>query len=524
MKFVRGYLCFIFSLICSISYCQLPVDILHYRFKIDLNDSTDIIYGETAIDLKLNKPSDHLYLDLVNKNAKGKGMVVSEVRGEAVQSFAQINNILDIKLKPIKSSITFSLEIFYSGIPADGLIISKNKYGDRTFFSDNWPNRAHNWIPCVDRPDDKASFEFIVTAPSVYKVISNGALMEERQLENGETRTHWKEDVSLPTKVMVIGAARFAVKKFDDSPPAIPVSAWVYPQDSVHGFYDYGVAPSIVKFLSGYIAPFPYNKLANVQSKTIFGGMENASAIFYAEASVTGDRKWEDVIAHEIVHQWFGDMASEKTFADLWLSEGFATYLTNIYIENKYGVEKMRERLKKDRADVIAFITKSNHPVVDTTTDLMYLLNANSYQKGGWILHMLRQETGDSLFKICIQQYYNAYKGGNANTRDFEAVVEEVTGKNLKWFFDQWLYRPGMPQLKIQNEWKENFLEVDIKQLNPVLYTHLPLEVRTQMENGKTLLQKIVINDREQKVKLKLPSKPITILFDPEVSLLFEQK
>src|SRR5206468_1225423 len=233
---------------------------------------------------------------------------------------------------------------------------------------------------------------------------------------------------------------------------------------------------------------------------------------------------WEDVIAHEIVHQWFGDMASEKTFADLWLSEGFATYLTNIYIENKYGEEKMRERLKKDRNDVIEFVAKSNHPVVDTTADLMYLLNANSYQKGGWILHMLRQEAGDSLFKICIQHYYNEYKGSNADTRDFESVVEKLTGKNLKWFFDQWLYRPGIPQLKIQYEWKQNFLEVDIKQINPVLYIHLPLEVKTQLENGKTFLQKIVINEREQKVKLRLPFKPKTVQFDPDVRLLFEQK
>ena len=524
MKFVTGCLFIILCLFCTSSYCQLPVDILHYTFKIDLNDSTDIIYGETTIDLKLNKPSDHLSIDLINKNPNGKGMVVSDVKGEAVQGFKQTNKTLEIKLKPIKSSTAFSLQIFYSGIPADGLIISKNKYGDRTFFSDNWPNRAHNWIPCVDRPDDKASFEFIVTAPSVYKVISNGALVEQNLLQNGRLLTHWKEDVSLPTKVMVIGAARFAVKQFDHSPPEIPVSAWVYAQDSINGFYDYGVAPSIVKFFSRYIAPYPYNKLANVQSKTIFGGMENASAIFYAEASVTGDRKWEDVIAHEIVHQWFGDMASEKTFADLWLSEGFATYLTNIYIGNKYGVEKMTERLKKDRNDVIAFITKSNHPVVDTTADLMYLLNANSYQKGGWILHMLRQETGDSLFKICIQHYYNEYKGGNANTRDFESVVEKVTGKKLKWFFDQWLYRPGIPQLKIQYEWKNNFLEVDIKQVNALLYIHLPLEVKTQLENGKTFLQKIVINEREQKVKLTLPSKPKTIQFDPDVRLLFQQK
>src|SRR5947209_16519943 len=120
MKFVSCCLFFILSLFFTSSYCQLPVDILHYTFKIDLNDSTDIIYGETTIDLKLNKPSDHLSIDFVNKNTNGKGMVVAEVKGEAVQGFTQTNNTVEIKLKPIKASNAFSLQIFYSGLPADG--------------------------------------------------------------------------------------------------------------------------------------------------------------------------------------------------------------------------------------------------------------------------------------------------------------------------------------------------------------------------------------------------------------------
>src|SRR5207249_666261 len=135
-----------------------------------------------------------------------------------------------------------------------------------------------------------------------------------------------------------------AVKTFDDSPKNIPVSAWVYPQDSAKGFYDYALATEILKFYANYIAPYPYKKLANVQSKTIFGGMENASAIFYAENSVNGERTSEDLLAHEIAHQWFGDMASETSFEHLWLSEGFATYFTDLYFEKKYGKEAMVTR------------------------------------------------------------------------------------------------------------------------------------------------------------------------------------
>jgi aminopeptidase N len=145
-------------------------------------------------------------------------------------------------------------------------------------------------------------------------------LEEEKPLADNKKLTHWKEDVSLPTKVMVIGVAKFAVKQFEDSPADIPVSAWVYPQDSINGFRNYSVAPAIVEFFSNYIGPYPYNKLANVQSKTIFGGMENASAIFYNEASAEENISIEDLVAHEIAHQWFGDMATEKKFSHLWLS------------------------------------------------------------------------------------------------------------------------------------------------------------------------------------------------------------
>src|SRR5579875_2412159 len=136
-------------------------------------------------------------------------------------------------------------------------------------------------------------------------------------------------------------------------------------------------------------------------------------------------------------------MASEKSFAHLWLSEGFATYLTDYYIENKYGKDSANKRLQKERQQVIAFDENNNHAVVDSTTDLMSLLNPNSYQKGAWVLHMLRNEVGDVIFQKILQTYYQQYKGSNAETRDFESVAEKVSGKDLKWFFDEWLYQPG---------------------------------------------------------------------------------
>ena len=201
--------------------------------------------------------------------------------------FTHENDKIKIKLpRKLLVDEKDTIAIEYKGIPSDGLIISKNKYGKRTFFADNWPNRAHNWIPCVDDPADKASVEFLVTAPSHYQVISNGVQIEETNLPGNKKLTHYKEDVPLPTKVMVIGAADFAVQHVGDI-GCVPVSSWVYPENKEAGFFDYAIAKDILAWHINYIGSYAYKKLANVQSKTKFGGMENAGAIFYAEEKIT---------------------------------------------------------------------------------------------------------------------------------------------------------------------------------------------------------------------------------------------
>lgn len=511
-----------------LSFCQ-DIDVQHYRFEIEMNDKSDTISGKAIISIKFTKATDHFSLDLTPVSG-GTGMQVTNiVEGENSNdtldfSYPKIKGIepkLVVQLKrPSSQNEVKKITIWYHGKPKDGLIISKNKFGDRTFFGDNWPNRAHNWIPCNDRPDDKASFEFIVTAPSQYQVISNGIKKDERKLDGNKTVTHWIEDVPLSTKVMVIGVARFAINEYSDSPANVPVSAWVYPQNKEKGFYDYGVAPGILKFFSSYIAPFPYQKLANVQSTTPFGGMENASCIFYSELSVTGNRQWEDVLAHEIAHQWFGDMASEKSFAHLWLSEGFATYFTDLYIEHKYGKDSSSKRLRTERKEVVEFATYSARAVVDSTENLMSLLNANSYQKGSWILHMLRNEVGDSTFQKIVQTYYQQYKGSNADTRDFETVAEKVSGKNLKWFFDQWLYRPGIPQLQIEKKIDNDDVKLRITQQG--VKFDFSLEVLFVRADGSSLKQIIPVNDQMIEYKIKVPDVK-SVIIDPDTKLLYSE-
>lgn len=500
------------------------IDIKHYRFNIQLSDETDKINAKASIAIFFPVSTKEFSLDLMQQKGN-KGMKVEEVKGTNVASFQQSNDKLTIELKNASTKTTDTFEITYSGIPADGLIISKNRFGDRTFFSDNWPSRAHHWIPCNDVLTDKASVEFIITAPDHYQVISNGIQVEETNLDKNKKLTHWKENTPIPTKIMVIGVAPFAAVNVGDY-NNIPVSAWIYPQNKEKGVYDYSVALPILKFLSEYIAPFPFEKLANVQSTTIFGGMENASAIFYDERAVNGKRTSEPTVAHEIVHQWFGDMASEKSFAHVWLSEGFATYLTNIYWEHQYGKEEMWERLEDDRQKVIGFSRINKTSVVDSVSDYMDLLNANSYQKGGWILHMLRCEVGDAIFQKIIQQYYQQYKGSNAETRDFQRVVEKISGKKMDWFFNQWLYQPGIPQVDL--EWtydsKEKKVSLTLKTNKNTRFNY-NLDIAVEYKDGKREIIKNVFevdaNTALNSKKIAVKDVPVKIIPDPSMKLLY---
>jgi aminopeptidase N len=316
--------------------------------------------------------------------------------------------------------------------------------------------------------------------------------------------------------------AKFAVKQYEDSPPDIPVSAWIYPQDSINGFRNYSAAPGIVKFFSNYIGPYPYNKLANVQSKTIFGGMENASAIFYFEKSADEDMSIEDLMAHEIAHQWFGDMATEKKFSHLWLSEGFATYMADVYLESKYGRDSMNNRLKDERNKVIEYLASSGKPVVDSISSLMTLLNPNSYEKGGWILHMLRRQMGDSMFQNFIRKYYDRYKGKNADTHDLENIAEEVTGKNWQQFFTQWLYTPAIPLLKIDWHYNKNekIVSIQVTQQQQTVF-QFPLEVR--LDGATPVFKTLSVSKRSETFSISTVSAVQRLDVDPNTSLLFEQ-
>jgi aminopeptidase N len=510
---------------------QAGVDVQHYVFHLTLTDASDRIAGEADVTVQFNgSVAQELRLDLVGTGQNAQtGMTVSSVRrdGQPVK-FTHSGDVLRIALAAVPvGGIKHVYKIVYAGVPADGLVISKNKFGDRTFFGDNWPNRARHWLPVADHPADKSTCEFIVTAPNHYRVISNGLLKEETGLPDNLRRTHWVEAVPIPTKVMVVGASRFAVQ-YVDTLRNVPVQSWVYPQDREAGFFDYAPAAPILVFFDSLVGPYPYEKLANVQSKTRYGGMENAGNIFYNEKAIHGKKNlnMERLVAHEIGHQWFGNSVTEKDWPHVWLSEGFATYLADVYVEHAYGPQRMAEYLQKERKEVFDF-AKENPAlavVVPQPTDLMALLNPNSYQKGAWTLHMLRQQVGDDAFWRGLRTYYGRYRNANAATEDFQKVMEEASGQDLAGFFKQWLYTPGYPRLT--GTWAydatQKELVVQLRQQAGANYA-LPLELAMYDSVGKLLGKETMqMEGAEKTFRIGVTSVPANVVPDPDTEVLAE--
>lgn len=515
------------------TYVRQPgIDAISYAYHLTLRDDTDEIAGEAIIDLRfIDAGVREVRLDLVSaaSRADGKGMTVDRVTsGETSLAFRHEGEALRISVAdPPKAGERRQFTIRYHGVAAAGLRIGPNKHKDRTFFSDNWPNLARHWLPAIDHPSDKAACEFIVTAPSQYQVVSNGRLVEESDLAGGMRRTHWKQSVPIPDWLFVLGAARFAVQHLGDA-GGVPLQTWVYAQDRDAGFYDFA-EPSrhVLEFYSDAIGPYSYEKLANVQSASAGGGMEAATAIFYGENLVTGQRadRIRNVVIHEIAHQWWGNAVTESDWDDVWLSEGFATYFTLLFREHAYGRDDFVAGLIDSRKRVLDFHAKTpDYRIVhDNLADMRQVTTSQTYQKGSWVLHMLRGIVGDEAFWRGIRAYYARHRDANATTADFRRAMEEASGRSLDTFFRQWLYRSGIPRIEGAWRYEAGALTIELKQTQPGDPFDLTIPIAVAVDGvARPRRETIRVSERAQTVRIPLDKAPREVVLDPDLWVLMD--
>lgn len=464
-------------------------DIQHYHVAVDIPDTGTGIRGATSVRYVVKGGLGPLVLNF------DAGFTVDSIvpRGGPM-SRAQVHDAalrIDHWGNP---GVTLEVTVFYHGSPQDGLFIQDNVHGDRTAFADNFPDRARHWFPSEDHPSDKATVSYALQVPAGWRAVANGRLAGVDSLGSGRTVWHWRQDEAIPVYTMVMGAGRISVTPIGLE-SELPQSLWTFPEDSAYAVEAFRRAPDMVQVYTRTVGPYPYDKLAHVQSSTRFGGMENSSAIFYSERAYASRRVGEGLIAHETAHQWFGDAVTEYDWHHAWLSEGFASYFGPMFFELIGEDETFASALTRLRESVFQSDVR-DRPIIDTmVTDYMQILNANTYQKGASVLHMLRREVGDSTFFRGIREYYDTFRHSTALSSDLRNIMSRQANRSLTWFFEQWLTQPGYPQIAVQ--WQRDrdreAVAIDLSQVQPQAWgtyrLTVDVEVRTGAQSTRAVVQ-----------------------------------
>jgi aminopeptidase N len=505
------------------------IDVLHYEIEIEVPAAGATIAGRTAVLYEaVGADLEEVRLDL------GGAMAVDSVTIDGrTAAFGHEGDLLTIRYPGTAAGSRSEAVVWYRGAPADGLIVGNSRHGLRAIFADNWADRAHHWFPSIDHPSDKATLELVIVAPSDLEVVGNGVLSGRADLGDGRAQTRWIESAEIPVYGMVVGIADFAVVQAGVV-DGIEVSHWTFPEDSAAGAVAFARSTEILGFYDSLFGPYPYEKLAHVQSATKFGGMENPSAIFYDQVRIgdalSADEAGRDgltaLVAHETVHQWFGDAVTEADWNHLWLSEGFAEYFDAVFFEfhggmHGRGPEELARQMRVRAEDVRELEARGPQSIYAPGAgpgQYETLLDARNYEKGAWVLHMLRRAVGDAAFFEGVRDYYATLRDGNAWTADFARIMEEAAGQPLGWFFDQWIARPGVPELATSVVGSGDARSLRIEQLQPGPPYRLSVEV--ELQGGGAPVRRVVeMEGAQAELPLELDG-PVEVILDPDGWLL----
>ena len=504
---------------------------LHYVVNITLDDRlSEIVEARAEISVLALKKVSHIDLDFGDLTIDSVGL-----NANATQ-FEHKSGILNIKLPQQSEAETrFTLTVAYHGKPKDGLILVADKDGKPSAVGDNWPDRVHHWIPCLDHPSAKATITFNITAPARDLVVANGRLAHVETNASGTRTWTYSEGVPIPPYCMIVAVGEFALNSAS-LPAVTPLLYYVPLSDSPFAVKGFAPSAPALQLFTNIVASYPYEKLALIIGATRFGGMENSSAIVFPSTLFNPNPKARvshafgipigivDVVAHEIAHQWFGDSVTESTWADLWLSEGFATYFAGIFLQRDEGEEAFQAYMKQAAETYFAYEKSTRTPIHDTDTeDLFKLLNANNYQKGAWILHMLRSQLGDQVFFRGIRAYYNAHRNATATTEDLRKALEKSSGLDLREFFARWIYGTGHPRYELSWTWSNNTkkLKLVLRQLQPepAFPNFLSIEISTGAGTQRVTLKPV---SKETIQELRMNQAPTLINIDPANEVLKE--
>ena len=467
----------------------------------------------------------------VTKAAKGSGT--------AACKFATANGKLTVTLdKAHGTGETLDLAIEYSGSPAKGLqfVLADPAYPDRptAIWTQGQAEDTHYWLPCYDYPNERATSEMIVTVENPLFVVSNGALVETTKNADDTTTYHWKMDVPHVSYLISLAVGDFSV--FHDKVGDLPVDYYVAKTvDEATARRFMGKTPQMIRFYNESIGqPYPYVKYATTCLPEFGGGMENISATSMTDgalrdeiSALEGDAN--GLVAHELVHQWFGDLLTCKDWSHVWLNEGFASYFDPLFAEHDRGEDAFRLEMDNSVRGYLANDRSYRRPIVETryeTSEQMF--DGMTYAKGACVLHMLRGLLGDEAWWKGLRAYVAAHKFQVVDTDDFRKSMEAAAGKDLKWFFDQWVHKAGHPELKVRWHFEDADKTVRVKveqtqtldDQTPLFKLPSTLEITEDV--GKTRVIPIVIDAALHEYVIPAAVKPRMVQIDPAGWLIKE--
>ena len=508
-------------------------DALHYKIELNVDLNSKSLKGENTICLTpLRNDLSSISLDAVS-------LVVTDVLDETgvPLTYDQTEDKLNVKLlRSYSHEDTLQLKIeYYLDVPVLGLrFIDESPTNPRQVSSDCFPNKARQWIPCYDYPNDKVTTEMIVTVDTLYKVLSNGKLCGvTRNTSEGKHTWHWNQDKPHSTYLINLSIADYAVIK--DSLGTLPVDYWVYHWNVDDAKRSFSKTPYMIDFYNHlYNYKFPWAKYDQVISTYMGGGAEATSATLLGEAAVTDERaaldfSYEGVIAHEIAHQWWGDLITLRSWEHTWMNESFATYSDYLYKRYAWGDDEAQyDLIKKKNGYLREAHTRYMRPIVfNRYEDPGQNFDSHAYPKGACVLHMLRFVLGDETFFRTISTFLHRYEFQPVTTQDFMKCVKDVSGKNMDWFFEQFLFKPGHAVFEVSKDWNESTGVMKIKieqkqdQWKDVPIYRIPVNIGFYYKDKKSV-EKVWLDEKTKTFEFKLDAEPLMVRFDDGNFLLKE--
>jgi aminopeptidase N len=506
------------------------VDILHLALDVTPDFKARTVAGTATWKFRpIAKPFAELRLDAVNLNVEG---VVSSEKIAGYQ--ANDDELVVTFSEPVPAGREASVTVRYRAEPKKGLYFRTPELGfkpeDLHIWTQGEPEEARHWYPSYDYPNEKFTCEVTCHVPEGLVALSNGRKVSEQKDAQGLVAVRWMQDKPMVNYLVALVAGR--LKFIEDRHRDIPMRFWTPASEIAFASNSFFHTKPAMEFFEKEIGvPYPWDKYDQVCIQDYhWGGMENTTLTTLTINTLFPNgyenlRSSQGLVAHELAHQWFGDLLTCKDWSHLWLNEGFATFYDKLYTEHRDGRDEYLYRVWEGLKTLTAGANTNKSIVWRKYNTPEEQFDGFAYGKGSFVLHMLREQLGTELFRRCVNTFVERHKFGSVVTEDFRAVVEDLSGRSYDQFFEQWVYHTGFPHLDIDWSWDEKakLAKVSVRQSQPVTETaplfNVPLPVRFKTRSG-VVERTFPVRDRVQEFSVPLPEQPQVVRIDPAASVL----